>query len=63
MRLEENETVLTVNFEPISFKRIRPEMEFLAESGFFKLFTDEIVVNSRKKLQVKLAEIHLSIIH
>jgi len=66
LRVTENDSSLSVNFNPINLKRNRKEIEYLADSGFYKMSTEEITDNNRKKVRVTLTDIHpalLSIIH
>ncbi|MDH5654624.1 MAG: hypothetical protein OEZ34_01860 [Spirochaetia bacterium] len=66
LRVKEEKPQMTVKFSPPSLKRMKRELEYLVESGFFKMESSEIMDNNRKKIEIKFFEIHpalISIIH
>ena len=66
LQMPATETELTVQFSPFHLKRFRRELDFLSESGMYKMEASEVVHNNRKKIEIHFTEIHpalLSIVH
>ena len=62
LRVKEEYNQMTIKFNPINLKRFQKEMDYLAESGFFKMERSETDENGRKKIIIHYREIHPALI-
>lgn len=58
LRLPENSDSVAINYQINNFKRIQSFMDTLVDSGFFKYETKEIIVKDRKRLELRIFNIH-----